>query len=503
MRILIVEDEVKIRVGISRLISTHSSHIIVGEAKNGKEGVEMAQRYHPELIITDIRMPVMNGLDMLAVLKEHNICPHSIILSGYSEFDYAKKAITLGADDYLLKPLAAEDVREALGRIEEKLNKEKCRIEGTPQGYIRDIILGSLPDIQENYEKLANIGGLELNRHCYLVIGYLGNVDGVYFEHCGKRLEQLVDQNQNTGIYVSFIENTQEYICLIQNEWSQEEVYKKLGRRIYLDSTKEGQAVWAMVRLTSLQELPTKVAAARRLYPYGMVLGYTHLLTEEEVRSFVPAQANYPVFLENKMKVEICKGDSEKLLESELQFQRYMREQSCEPYHIRQAYMKVVHFVLNISQEVAPDGYRLIQDQNPIRTLGNAITLAELELCFLKIIKTCGQIANKKEDIRNYTVNRAISYIREHYKEVISLDEMARRLEITPEYLSTLFNKEVGINFSTFLKKFRISQAKRLLKGSELKIYEVANEVGYGDAKYFNRVFREEVGVSPGDYRQS
>ena len=75
--------------------------------------------------------------------------------------------------------------------------------------------------------------------------------------------------------------------------------------------------------------------------------------------------------------------------------------------------------------------------------------------------------------------------------------------EITPEYLSTLFNKEVGINFSTFLKRFRISQAKRLLKGTDDKIYSIALQVGYNDPKYFNRVFKEEMGISPGDYRQN
>ena len=109
----------------------------------------------------------------------------------------------------------------------------------------------------------------------------------------------------------------------------------------------------------------------------------------------------------------------------------------------------------------------------------------------------------KKEDIRNYAIRRAINYIREHYSENISLDMLSEQLEITPEYLSALFNKEVGINFSTFLKQFRISQAKRLLKGTDYKIYEIAAQVGYNDPKYFNRVFKEEIGVSPGDYRQN
>lgn len=503
MRILIVEDEVKIRVGISKLISSQSGHTIVGEAKNGMEGYEMAIRLRPELIITDIRMPVMNGLEMLTKIQEDKVACHSVILSGYSEFEYAKKAITLGADDYLLKPIAAEDVKEVLERIEEKLDLEKRQIEGTPQGYIRDIILGSLAETRENYQRLADIGSLDLDSPCYLYAGYLGNAEPAYVEFCKTQLEEMKEKYSKDRIYMVFIESTQEYVCVIQSGSPMEGWNKRISHRVYLKNVREGQAVWTAESIPALTQLRSQVNELREVYTFAMALGYTHLLTKREISLFLPEEFTYPVFLENRIKVSVCKGDSEELTSCGDKFRSYMRDQKCVPYHIRQGYMKMVNYILNISQEVAEEGYRLIQEQNPIKTLGNAITLSELETCFQKIIEILSKTVNKKEDIRNYTVNRAISYIREHYMEVISLEEMARRLDITPEYLSTLFNKEVGINFSTFLKKFRISQAKRLLKGSELKIYEVANEVGYGDPKYFNRVFREEVGVSPGDYRQS
>jgi len=108
----------------------------------------------------------------------------------------------------------------------------------------------------------------------------------------------------------------------------------------------------------------------------------------------------------------------------------------------------------------------------------------------------------KKEDISNYTIKRAINYIREHYKEGITLEEVARKLDITPEYLSTLFNREMNINYSTFLKQFRISHAKRLLKGTNMRVYAIAEAVGYSDPKYFIRVFKEVSGQSPKEYRQ-
>ena len=135
--------------------------------------------------------------------------------------------------------------------------------------------------------------------------------------------------------------------------------------------------------------------------------------------------------------------------------------------------------------------------------ISDARIRTEMENCLEDVIKFIINSQYKKEDIRNYTIKRAINYIREHYQESISLEGIAMRLEITPEYLSTLFNKEVGINFSAFLKEFRISHAKRLLAGTDLKIYEIAERVGYGDPKYFMRVFKEVQGISPKEYRQN
>ena len=130
------------------------------------------------------------------------------------------------------------------------------------------------------------------------------------------------------------------------------------------------------------------------------------------------------------------------------------------------------------------------------------MTWRELEYAYRDLIQAVTSTKSKREDISNYVIKKAISYIRENYQTGLTLDEVASVLEITPEYLSTLFNREVGINFSTFLKQFRMSHAKRLLKGSNMKIYEIAGAVGYSDPKYFQRVFKEEIGISPGEYRQ-
>ena len=503
MRILIVEDEVKIRVGLSKLIEAQSGHTIIGEAKNGKEGMEMALRLHPELILTDIRMPLMNGLEMLEQLKRKKLKFHSVLLTGYAEFEYARRAIWLGADNYLLKPIGVEDVQRVLQEVEEKIQEEKGRTEGTPQGYLRTMLLGSGEEEARSIRLLLENGSLSGIKEIWIFLGYMGGADATYLEGCRQNLEALEEKYPQHRIYATFIENTQEYLCLVQADLPEERIRSMVEHRIFMEKSKSGMPLWTTASMQHLAELRERVKEMRTWYTWAMVLGYDHLITEEEICCFEAEDFQYPVGLENKLKTEVCKGNKEKISECAEEFVRMMQQQRCNPFHIRESYIRMVNFLLNLSSEVAQEGYRLMQELNPIHQLGSAVTLFEMKECFLRVTEVLENAVNKKEDIRNYTVNRAISYIREHYQEVISLEEMAGRLEITPEYLSTLFNREMGINFSTFLKKFRISQAKRLLKGSEMKIYEVANAVGYSDSKYFNRVFREEVGISPGDYRQS
>ena len=123
MRIIIVEDEIKIREGMGKLIESLTDHIVLGEASDGEEGLDLVLRFKPDLVITDIRMPKMDGLEMIRRLYEQKIPVHAVILSGYSEFEYAKKAIQYGVDDYLLKPLAVDDVQDRIfhKRLDEKL----------------------------------------------------------------------------------------------------------------------------------------------------------------------------------------------------------------------------------------------------------------------------------------------------------------------------------------------------------------------------------------------
>lgn len=502
MRILIVEDEVKIRTGMSKLISEHTEHTVVGEARNGKEGLELIRGLRPELVISDIRMPVMGGLEMLEEVKRLGIRCHFIVLSGYSEFEYAQKALRYGVDDYLLKPLAPEDVTSLLDKIQAKIDEETQITEQSTEGLLRELILGIRTGTQRDYGVLRKEASLSETEPLFLVAGFLADVDTSYFEALEERLERIRELYPEYIFLFTVLENTREVFCLIQGELTEEELCALLQRRLYRGLSSEDMPVWTLQGLENLQRLGKAGEELRGRYLYGMVFGYHVVITEKMVQSFEEKPYQYPTQLEGRVRVSVCQGSEQSLKKDAETFMDYVRHMGCNPRYYRKAYTKLLACIENVCGEVNPESARQIQGRDLIKTVSDAVTIGALEKSLLKAIEIVLSTRDRREDIRNYTIRRAINFIREHYMENISLELLADHLEITPEYLSTLFNKEMGLNFTTFLKQFRISHAKRLLKGSDKKIYEIANEVGYNDPKYFNRVFKEEVGVSPGDYRQ-
>ena len=462
----------------------------------------MISRYHPQLVISDIRMPVMDGLEMLQEsVRLGNHC-HFVILSGYSEFEYAQTALRYGVDDYLLKPLAPEDVTELLNKIQKKIEKEEVKNAQTTEGLLRELLTGGRNDVADICCELQENHVFAENKPIFIAAGYTGNTSLKYSQVLSSQWEKMKEQYPAMRIFYVLVEKSQEMFLLLQGDITEEEFEKKLNRRVYQNLTEEDQPVWTFAVLDKPEEMQNVVEKLRKYYLYGIRLGYRTIITEKKTENISEEEFQYPIHLENRIQTALC-GTKAELIRKEADFFiDYTKEMKCSPRYIRKTYKKMLAFLEHICHEVNPEAYKLLQSQDLEKAASEMVTAGELESCFRKAVDIIIESKDKKEGIRNYAIRRAINFIREHYSENISLDMLAERLEITPEYLSALFNKEVGINFSTFLKQFRISQAKRLLKGTDEKIYAIAQQVGYNDPKYFNRVFKEEMGMSPGDYRQ-
>ena len=504
MRIVIVEDEVKIREGMGKMIRSLTGHLIVGEAADGEEGLEMIRRFGPDLVITDIRMPGMDGLEMVKRLKEENIPAHIVILSGYSEFEYAKKAIHYGVDDYLLKPLSVEDVQEMLEKIEERLYKERELKQDLGETRLQSLLLGSLEETPENLKKLREACQFEENMQYRMMVGYVGNAGGDYRSLVEEKVRELKEKFRDLKIFLVYQDDSQIYVCLAGGveEMRLLELEQAFYRRMlfHYQGEQEGP-VWAKSPVT-LENLGREYRTLRSWLPCRLVMDETGWLTREVMEGWKPEPFIYPAEIGNRLKNAICQEDGEKIKQEGRAFLEYMKKKPYEPEEVRRAFVRIYQLVLDTLWDLDRNLYEHLKNTSVLQQMENAVIRRELELAFKDMEEAITGPKVKREDISNFVIKKAINYIREHYQEGITQEEVSRKLEITPEYLSTLFNREMGINFSTFLKQFRISHAKRLLKGTDMKIYEVAQAVGYSDPKYFARVFKEEQGLTPADYRK-
>ena len=497
MRILVVEDEIRIRKGLTNLIEKHTEHTVVGQASNGAEGKEMALLYVPDLIITDIRMPVMDGLEMMKQLKELSDDWRFVILSGYSEFEYAKKALQYGADDYLVKPLAPEDVMKLFDTIEERIRKERQKSQEKPEKILRNYLIEKE---EISIDEIKKACGFEQEKELYLICAYVGNISKDARNNCIERITDLKNRLKNEKIVFFFTESTRELIILMERKNSSF-IKKELEEKLLKRKQNDKIWVWTGEAVGSDDNLRSKYEHIREFYEYALVIDTNQILDQKIINECnVIKQELSPKYKKN-IQNYFFKKDKENFKNEINNFLNDMRHMQERPGKIKEEYIQMAYFLSGIAKENDSRIYSQVQDLNIIQNIGNSVTQKEIEEFFIQITDIFINNMGEHNNISNYVILRAIDYIRNHYQEGISLDAVSESLNITPEYLSTLFNREMGENFTVFLKKFRISHAKRLLKETDKKIYEIAIEVGYSDPKYFNRVFKEEEGISPGDFR--
>ncbi len=509
MRLVIVEDEIRIRDGLKKLIpKINTEYEIVGEARNGKEGIELIKKTKPDLIITDVCMPELDGLEMITRLTGEGLNFMTIILSAYSEFSYAKKAIGLGVNEYLLKPINIEELRKCLINIKNSL-EEKDKLTSKP-------LFASLNDILYRFlfrglplnDDVINLleRKYSLTRYCEFIeaIIYLG-------DSYDKEIEKVILATR----YI-FEEKFPGQHCLIKLEQDKsilliifsEEISPSLEKHFqysvmpYITGEAKKRVCFGLIRVGKLEELKKGYDLIKDSLDWNIVLGSDVLISYPMVNEIQTKPLSYPIEIENQLKVALCSLNFIKLDSIVNEFIQYFRKGNIySPKDIKKAYSRFLWSMLNIANELGLINSSNFENQEYLARIKTAIMKNELLEPFIQIKEWFKQEKYSEQDITNIIVVKAKSLIHEFYKQGITLKEIAEKLDITPEYLGMQFHKETGSHFSAYLNNYRINKARGMLIGTELKLYEIAALVGYNDAKYFSKVFKKTTGQSPAEYR--
>lgn len=509
MKVVVVEDEIRIREGLCKLLEKMFPEIeVVGSAENGKEGLLCIRKHNPALVITDIKMPVMDGLEMLKQMQQEGLYPKVIVLSAYSEFSYAQQAVRLGVNDYLIKPVVVQEFVQIIRKIQNLCEQEEKRTPeamGSLENIMSGIIHGTSTIDVSMEEFLLHKYQIQKDTPILELLVYMGDA----FERGHKRkrqeLEILFQQEKRMKYCFVELEYDRTILVLLYGYKTRQEIERWYQNRILLQKRdeKESKISYGMLEINGIAELRE---GYHKLVPYmdwNIVLGDDVLVSYPKVAKVQTEVCIYPVDLENQLKIAICAGEREKIKKIVNKFEQYFISGIVySPKEIKESYVRFLWAFLNIAKEVNRIDYKEVDQRVLLDQIMSAKTYYELQICASELIEKIGNLSEESGKI-SLPVKKAQSMIHEFYADGITLAEIADRLNMTQEYLGNQFHKELGENFSSYIRNYRLGKAKELLIGTQLKQYEIAERVGYTDAKYFARVFKECTGMSPAEYRKS
>ena len=541
LKIFLAEDEVIVRETIKRMIPWENLGFeLVGEAADGEMALPLLIRQQPDLLITDIKMPFMDGLTLARLAKKEVPGLKVVILSGYDDFNYAKQAINIGVEDYLLKPITKNALIERLTEIRSRYEDEKTQREyyekfhremqayekNSSRDFFEALVSGSL-DMMEVYKRAEKLG-LDIVAESYNVLiftmncneDFSGRREG-YSSWEAESLEMLEKFFTGHPFAMLFRSNVFSYGVLIKGEKNSirentricvEEIRKIFDRK---EDNKEwfvavGESVERLSQIQKSYHSASRAFSQRYLYD-GKVLCYDEMLAMEkknvtnddsEYLQKVDVNALNPTILQKFL--------SNGLLEETKNFvQDYFYAIGQEPMEsvVFRSYviLNVRFSVLSFLKELGCDTKTLEpEDTEEIlaesgRNMESIIAYAE------KLVSQAIQLRDRNSGNKNRSILKtAVDFIDQHYmEEDMSLNKAANAANVSANHFSALFNQNMGQTFIEYLTSLRMDKAKEYLRCTGMRSSEIAGEVGYKDAHYFSYLFKKTQGMTPSDYRKA
>ncbi|MFS0875207.1 response regulator [Solibacillus isronensis] len=502
-KIIVVEDDRIIRRGICQTIPWGENGIeVVGEASDGEMALELIAQQQPHLVISDINMPFLNGLDMARQLKEISPQTKFIFLTGYEDFSYAQQAVQLKAFDYLLKPvdseLLLEKVKEALAEWSETYSNEQLLVESRAirqQKFFKQLMADG--DTETDIEKGLSDLDVHLDGKCYSAI----------VVHDGSEGQLLDEQIVQLALTKLDIEKFH-LVSVEDNEWV-----------LLIGHDEAGEAVDLATFL--LEQLPDVTLAYGRpytnLFEIGrsfieakMALDLRYIMGTGKLFSIDDKVTNGEQTAENlraidvKLIAQIKQGVPEKVEELLEEFHDAIIDY--QSLSLGDLKVMTLKYATLLSFEIdrwskdetsthSADVYRAVMEMNSLHDMIQIIRV---------LIKQWSEILYQKEESKFKShVDLAIYYMKEYYSDsTLTLQKLAKMIHVSAPYLSNLFKLEKGFNFGDYLLELRMKKAMELLREESLKTYEISEQVGYSNPQYFSICFKKYTGHTPAEFKK-
>jgi len=504
MKLMIVDDDDQIRDGMT--FGIQWKNFDIGEVKgfkNGKDALLCLEQEYFDIIISDISMPVMSGVELMKRVREKHSEISFILISGYKEFEYAQAGIRYGADGYILKPIHLNELIELITKVVKKIEQRKEDTENRTvvsemgkNQIIRQIIQNKIVNQEEIRRFLIDKNGFE---RIHVLLGVvIDDDDRTYGMESDEAIKAIFMKKITEFLagytYAVFSMDGNEQFLLINVVDSALRVFllqQQIGRMLK-DINREinaGSFSAGVSEIGYLSDIPQIYENAKSVLEYrffqgkGACLFYKDCKEKENV--FQAEEWNEKIFsvIEN--------GDEEELKNKINECKKALNGNKKE-FIQEYIFQNMVHIC------TAQKDKKL---ENQIkREVFDSETYEETIVVWLDFLN---KVMEKRKELEKYSndILMALEYMRSHYMDKISLEQMAEYLEISQGHFSRMFKQQVGIPFIKYLNQYRVDKAEELLKNTNLKVYEVAEQVGIPDYIYFTQVFRNLTGKSPTDVR--
>ncbi|MEN6316684.1 MAG: response regulator transcription factor [Clostridiaceae bacterium] len=530
IKLLLVDDEQPILDGLKVLVDWGRLGVeIAGTANNGQEALDKALELRPDLVITDVRMPVMGGLQLIRKLRECLPETKCIILSGYQEFEYAQEAMKYGAAGYLIKPVDEKDLENAIVNIKEAFNTanmEKEKVEELRRKfyesypYMRNKLLYSIAcgeirnkqSIQMRLERFG-INSFPEQYLCFIVEFEMLHPDNDLSDEDVELMRFAVANiineiiNGKTKGFVFYMLETQVITIVNACDIQAVDMDMLLNQVMHYisDFLKMPVTIGVSNVYSGFQNISLSFNEARSALKYKLLVGKGKIIPYKDLAGNMGNTFSIPLEIEKKLVNRIIFEDQKEILAViEEFFNEFIKNTAITPEEIITSCKDILKQINRSFEEMGMD----------INKINSLIGRFDAEIVNMSINELknyfTSLITEIKAEVKKFNSKGAITsishikeYISQNYSSQITLNTIAEKFYINASYVSRLFKKESTENFIDYLTNKRMEEAKKLLSMTDSRIYEISEKIGYNNPKYFSQLFEKIFGMTPTEYRNS
>lgn len=532
-RIILVDDEEEVRKGIIRKIDWEALGFqVVGDAENGQDALEKIEQLEPDVVMTDIRMPYMDGLTLTSWIRQKYPSVKVLIFSGFDDFEYAQKAIKLNVTEYILKPVNVEELTRILNRVRENLDQEIEQRRDVDR--LRESYLSSLPILRELFLNDMVRGNMpaenirqKLEEYKIDILGaekWLTAVINVENEASEETELTLHQEKELIPISVKSLleDNLKDYcrfmafnsavgvtlIAAVDGERKQTSLIDLLGdickeiKRILQVTVTIGIGYFSR----ELEQLPAAYQSAVDALGYREIVGTGKTIYINDMEPVSRGKLQLETRDEADLIAVVKFGTREKIEAAAKNFAARMEGARVHMRQLQVYQMSIINCLIRLMQQQDLElGAMFGTDEMYGKVIYGNMKPEEFASVITEVGCRMNEAMNRERDkTAKKVILEAKQYILDHYQDPeLSVDVMCRQLHMSPAYFSTVFKRETGQTYIAYLTEVRLDKAVELLNTTDDKTYVIAQKVGYQEQNYFSYVFKKRFGISPTKFRGS